>query len=321
MLIITMLFFMFLWPIYPELHCFHLLTFFVFSDTYTNADQACKQFLCDSNYESSKEMGRGHRIKRKSNRLDSSSEEENQGNHVKCGRNSKIPSPPCLKLGMTSGESKCENLKRNASSRIDIVDSKKAKKAYNILQRVKRSNGSTGLSIQNEFLETLKNKSESDVQTVVQPKTLKESSEMKQKETIQSTLVTEALQQETIKENCVKKLKEATKIFVSSHSDTTKTSTSSNKERRTDTNSPPSSTAQYISFKSNCNMKESPKSDLCFPSATNMNLSFPDNFCYSVSNSSSQGSTEIHDIIEENVSEGNNVSQNRATESTSNFLI
>lgn len=129
-------------------------------------------------------MGQGHRIKKKSNRLDSSSEEEqNQANqaNVKCGSNSKIPSPPCLKLSITSGSSKRENLKRNASPRIEIIDFKKAKKANNILQHLRRSNGSSRSSIQNEFLEKLKNKSGSEVRTVVEPKTLKESSKMKQK--------------------------------------------------------------------------------------------------------------------------------------------
>lgn len=318
----------------PELdiiysHCFHVFTFLVFSDTYINAAEACKQFLCDSNYESSKEMGRGHRIKRKSNRLDSSSEEEqNQAKqaNMKCGSNSKIPSPPCLKLSMTSGSSKRENLKRNASPRIEIVDSKKAKEANNILQHLRRSNSSSRLSIQNEFLEKLKNKSGNEVRTVVEPKILKESNKMKQK-AIQSTLLTEALQRETLKENHEKKLKEATQTFVSSHSNITETrpsSTSSNKEERIDANSPASSidTAQYISLKNYCNMEEIPKSNLCSPSATSTNFSSPDSYSDSV-NSSHEGNIEIHDIVEENVSEDNNISQisNRAVESKYNFLF
>lgn len=314
----------FLWPMYLSRiryysHCFHVFTF-LFSDTYVNAAQACKQFLCDSNYESSKEMGRGHRIKRKSNRLDSSSEEEQNQANVKCGSNSKITSPPCLKLsGMTSRSSKHENLKRNASPRIEIVDSKKAKTAKNILQHLRKSNGSSRSFVQNKFLETLKNKSGGEVRIVVEPKILKESSKMKQK-AIHSTLLTEALQKETLKENREKKSKEATQTFVS-HSDTideTRSSTSSNKEGRNDANSPTlfTDTAQYISWKNNCNMEEIPKSDLCSPSATTANLS--DSFCDSVSNSSHDENTEIHDIVEENVSEDSNISHqisNRAMES------
>lgn len=107
-------------------------------DTYINALEVCEQFLHESNYESSKQMGRGHRIKKKSKRFDSSSEENeaNEANehHVKGGNNSKIPPPPRLRFkGMTL---KCEsrNLKRNASSRIETVDSTRDKKVSNIFQ-------------------------------------------------------------------------------------------------------------------------------------------------------------------------------------------
>lgn len=133
---------------------FYILTSVVFSDTYINAIQACKQFLNDFNYESSKEMGREHRIKRKSNRLDSSLEVDQENEtHVKYGDNSKIPPLPRLNLkSMTSQLSKykSQNFKRNASSRIEIVASKKAKKASDILQYVRRNDSSRKNSVQNE---------------------------------------------------------------------------------------------------------------------------------------------------------------------------
>lgn len=96
-------------------------------------------------------------------------------------------------------------------------------------------------------------------------------------------------------------------------------STSSNKERRNDANLPTlfTDTAnKYISWKNNCNMEEIPKSDLCSPSTTTANHS--DSFCDFVSNSSHDENTEIHNIVEENVSEDNNISHqisNRAMES------
>ncbi|KMQ87602.1 hypothetical protein RF55_13072, partial [Lasius niger] len=209
--------------------------------------------------------------------------------------------------------------KNKIKQTIEIVDSKKAKTAKNILQHLRKTNGSSRSFVQNKFLETLNNKSGGEVRIVVEPKTLKESSKMKQK-AIHSTLLTEALQKETLKENREKKSKEATQTFVS-HSDTideTRSSTSFNKEGRNDANSPTlfTDTAQYISWKNNCNMEEIPKSDLCSPSATTANLS--DSFCDSVSNSSHDENTEIHDIVEENVSEDSNISHqisNRAMES------
>lgn len=68
-------------------------------------------------------------------------------------------------------------------------------------------------------------------------------------------------------------------------------------------------------------MEEISKSNLCSPSATSLNLSSPDSYCDFVSNSSHEGNIEIHDIVEENVSEDSNISQisNRAVESKYNF--